>query len=649
MRGIGFALIASFVTAVAQAAPPPQPPLEAYGALPTVRAMTLSPDGSRLAFIVRRGDADLVALYATETSEITGRTRVERIHARDISFAGNQHLLLQVSRSEQLAGARRRFEYSGAFALDLDKQETRQLLSRTEGLYPAQTGVGRVVGQRAGSVDLFMPAYSSVIDGRPPLDLYRVSMETGRGVRAARGTAFTLDWVVGTDGTVLAREDFDNQKNVYRISTWVDGERRNLLEQAAANRPLSLVGVKTDGSALLLIDAGDDDEGYSAIRELGFDGTLSAPLHGLQGADIGHIFMDRFRRVAGLAYSGPIPRYRFFDPEVDAAVQATVRALEGASVRLESWSDDWMHILYHVFDGASTGRYLLHDRRSGEYRIVAESYADIPSAAVGAVARIHYAARDGLSIEAMLTLPPGVQPDAARGLPLVVMPHGGPAAHDTVRFDWMAQFFASRGFLVLQPNFRGSSGYGAAFREAGYGEWGRKMQDDVSDGVLALVRDELADPQRVCIVGASYGGYSALAGAAFTPELYRCVVAVAPVSDLPRMIREVASRSGSRHWVVDYWKQLIGDPRFDRQRIDQVSPVNHAEAFRAPVLLIHGRNDSVVPIRQSEVMERALKRAGKNVQLVRLAGEDHWLSDSRTRTEALKAMGQFVERHIGGH
>ena len=228
------------------------------------------------------------------------------------------------------------------------------------------------------------------------------------------------------------------------------------------------------------------------------------------------------------------------------------------------------------------------------------------------------------------------------------MPHGGPEAHDSVRFDWMAQYFASRGYVVLQPNFRGSDGFGAKYKLAGRGEWGRRiMQHDVTDAINSMIKTGWADKDRVCIVGASYGGYAALAGGAFTPDLYRCVAAIAPVADLPTMIYDERRESGSDSWVVTYWKRLIGDPRSERDKLKSISPSEHAAEFTAPVLLIHGNDDIVVPMHQSVIMERALKKAGKPVEFVRLKGGDHWLSTSETRLETLERLATFVDRHIG--
>jgi dipeptidyl aminopeptidase/acylaminoacyl peptidase len=253
-----------------------------------------------------------------------------------------------------------------------------------------------------------------------------------------------------------------------------------------------------------------------------------------------------------------------------------------------------------------------------------------------------YQARDGLTIPMLLTATDKVF--KAGNAPLIVMPHGGPAQHDTFGFDWQAQYFASRGYVVLQPQFRGSTGFGRSHEFAGRGEWGGKMQTDLDDGVDFLVEQGVADSRRVCIVGGSYGGYAALAAGAFTPDRYRCVVSFAGVSDLPEMLKDESRERGADHWVVSYWADQFGSDE-GKEKLRSISPYFHAENFKAPVLLIHGRNDTVVPADQSMRMERALKRADKDVEFVLLKGEDHYYTNAETRIEALGLMSDFIEKH----
>jgi len=250
---------------------------------------------------------------------------------------------------------------------------------------------------------------------------------------------------------------------------------------------------------------------------------------------------------------------------------------------------------------------------------------------------IDYVAADGLALHGVLTLPRG---RAAGKLPLVVLPHGGPAARDHAEFDWWAQALASRGYAVFQPNFRGSTGYGPAFQIAGNGQWGTKMQTDISDGVAALAARGIIDPKRACIMGASYGGYAALAGVTLQQGLYRCAVSVAGVADLQLMKADELGVGPTRVQARN-WATLIGA----RTDLAAISPAMAAARADAPVLLIHGRDDTVVPYAQSTRMAGQLRAAGKPVELVTLKGEDHWLSRGATREAMLVAAVAFIEKH----
>jgi dipeptidyl aminopeptidase/acylaminoacyl peptidase len=233
-------------------------------------------------------------------------------------------------------------------------------------------------------------------------------------------------------------------------------------------------------------------------------------------------------------------------------------------------------------------------------------------------------------------------------LPLVVMPHGGPDDRDYLRFDWWTQFLANRGYAVFQPNFRGSSGYGDAFTKAGLHQWGLKMQDDITDGVKKLIADGVADPDRICIVGASYGGYAALAGATFTPDLYKCAASFAGVSNLRTMLQ----RAGAEHGDINtshasFWISRIGDLSKDSDQIDATSPALHADKVKIPILLMHGKSDTTVPVEESEQERDALERAGKKVTFIQFDGDDHYFGLAATRIGMLTALEKFLHDNIG--
>jgi dipeptidyl aminopeptidase/acylaminoacyl peptidase len=255
---------------------------------------------------------------------------------------------------------------------------------------------------------------------------------------------------------------------------------------------------------------------------------------------------------------------------------------------------------------------------------------------------IRYAAADGTRIPAYLTLP---RDRAPKALPLIVLPHGGPAVRDTADFDWWPQALADQGYAVLQPNYRGSS-LSWKFLSAGFGEWGRKMQTDLSDGVRYLAKEGVIDPVRVCIVGASYGGYAALAGPTLDPGVYRCAVSIAGISDLKRMLRWVNDQEGRKQSSTQrYWDRFMGVIGPDDPALDAISPIKHVGAVTVPLLLIHGKDDTVVPFEQSKVMYDALRSANKDAQLVTLKAEDHWLSRGDTRLQMLETSVAFLRAH----
>jgi dipeptidyl aminopeptidase/acylaminoacyl peptidase len=289
-------------------------------------------------------------------------------------------------------------------------------------------------------------------------------------------------------------------------------------------------------------------------------------------------------------------------------------------------------------DGPRSGfAYALVDLTSGRTRSLGDVYAGITERYE--TRPLTYPAADGLEIRAYLTLPPGKEP---MQLPLVVLVHGGPAARDTADFDWWPQALASQGYAVLQANFRGSA-LGTEFMSAGFGEWGRKMQTDLSDGVRHLAQEGTIDPARVCIMGASYGGYAALAGVTLDPGVYRCAVSVAGVGDLERMLQW--ERANSSEQAQRFWDRFMGVDGPKDPAVRAISPAENAAAADAPVLLIHGKDDTIVPYAQSEAMLRALRRADKNVELVTLKREDHWLSRGETRVQMLQASTAFLRLH----
>lgn len=635
------ALVFGGPAALSQAAPPP---LEVYGGLPLFSDVELSPDGTRVAAIANvRQDTRLMVLGTD--GNLLLRVGVDSIKPRGVSFYDNDHMLALVSDTTKFFGSRSKLEFSGAYSINVDDGGPVPLLYKTKDLFPAQGGLGRIVGHGTKPGTVLMPAYIGSMYQTPSNDLLEVSLKTGRGVTKVRGTTDTIDWFTDANGGVLARERYNNESDVYQVQIR-DGGWKTIFEQKKVEiPPLSITGVMPDGSGFAFVDPGDEDI-FDGLMVLGLDGKISGPVLKRPGHDIDAVYRDDERRILGVRYSGMKPDYEFLDAGLKASHEAMKAAMPNAVLYLDSWSDDRKTVLYYAFDPALGEVWLVQDMTTGGLQLLARAREKLAPAQTSAPVGIEYKARDGLTIPAVVTLPPGASIGDQAKRPLIVLPHGGPAAYDRLDFDWLAQFFASRGYAVLQPNFRGSSGFGQDFLDAGAGEWGGKMQDDLTDGVTALADSGIADKARVCIVGASYGGYAALAGAAFTPDVYKCSVAIAPVSDLNAMLQESRQKYGYDHWVISYWESIMADGEARRKKLQAVSPAKAASQVRIPVLLIHGADDTVVPISQSELMERALKDAGRPVEFVKLKGEDHWLSGAETRLQLLTEIDRFLQTHL---
>jgi dipeptidyl aminopeptidase/acylaminoacyl peptidase len=480
---------------------------------------------------------------------------------------------------------------------------------------------------------------NSRVDAGWTYSLFEVDTRSGSGRRIEQGTAYTTDWVVDAAGRPVGRGEWDAYSKVYTLLANRDGGWHEIYRRTDGNQ-LELYGLTGAGSAIVAV--GPDNAGRSQAWGLPLDGTDPWPLVTDPSVQVDSVIRDGLSETAvGVHTSGLNPQVLWLDPAIDKRQRGLEASFPDRSVEMVSRSVDNSRVIVRVAGPSNPATYYLVDFASHKADIVGEEYPELANTQLGKVETFTYKARDGVEIPAFLTLPPH-GPDKAP--PLIVLVHGGPAAHDQLAFNWQTQFLATRGYAVLQPQFRGSTGYGDAFLKAGAGQWGRLMQDDVTDGVNALTASGKVDPHRVCIVGASYGGYAALAGAAFTPSLYACAVSVGGISNLPDLLSYETNHDVMNDDETVYWHTNIGsavDPR-----VIEKSPVLAAGQIRAPVLLLYGADDTIVPPAQSEGMARALSLLHKPVTLVRLAGEDHWLSHSETRVRMLQEMETFLSANL---
>jgi pimeloyl-ACP methyl ester carboxylesterase len=601
------------------------PTLETLYAEYTVVDSALSPSGRYLALIVRSPADDQLMVVDLETSE---RTLAQRVAIDEAGSRSEMRMSAALWKSDerllfrlQIAPKGEDYAVVGTkgvklgqrlFSVKRDGSGVVQLLGRVrdtalEGAFD----LGRLVALLPQDPHHVMMA----VTGFSGTSLYRADVETGQGQQIEMPSESVVDWWLDRDGKPLVR--VSSALGTVSFSRKVDGKWRKFHSMPARE--------------------------MIKVADYGFVGASDQPAkYDLDSAEIS----NDGQRVTEYCFVAHVRICEFGDAQLGSHMKALRKYFdETANVRVYDSSADGRALLLFVDgprDPPSFYYYRTDKKGILPIGLLRSSLAGVtfPQARV-----FGYRARDGQALSGYLTVP--AQAPSNSRLPLVVLPHGGPESRDQLGFDPWVQFLAARGYAVFQPNFRGSDGFGRAFAESGYGQWGRKMQDDVTDGVAALVEQGVADPARMCIVGASYGGYAALAGAALTPDLYKCAVSIAGISDLGEFLDWRRKAWGKDSNGYTYWLRAIGDPTTDAQRLRDASPLQQVAKIKAPVLLIHGTDDDIVPIAQSRAMEKALDKAGHPTDLVELENQGHsfWTVGSEMR--ALAAIDAFLWKHLG--
>lgn len=637
--------LALCLVAGAGAAQAEPPPLEKYGRLPDFEMASISPSGAHVAVLANVGGKRLLVVLDAARKPVYKAALETDNKVRGLSWAGDEALLIDYSKTvnTSLDFVADKTEVGSVLVLPLDGAKSWSLFIGDEDLMGGVWGAYGVVRKNDHWVGYFggitlksggLGFANYLPKGTLHPDLYEVDLQTHRHRKIAshiEGDHSRRDWLVDDKGAIGAVLDLDRDNGNWTLNS---GSGARL---AGGNDPfgsIRLLGFLPDGTGVVYALRDKDGE-RSQWFSVPLTGGTPQPF--LDGIAVERTITDNGNRLLGYIERNTNADGHFFDARHDRIYKASRRAFPDEMVTLADADAAFDRLLVTTNGPGDPETWWQVDIATGKADPLGYSH-DIPAESVGPVRMVPYAAADGLKMEGVLTLPPD---RPAKALPAVVLPHGGPAAYDTLRFDWIAQALASRGYAVFQPNFRGSTGYGLAFQNAGSGEWGRKMQTDLSDGLAELVRQGLVDPARVCIVGASYGGYAALAGITLQHGIYRCAVAIAGIGDLSRMVNGDIIDSSGDPTLERNLRREIGSAR----DLKAISPIRFVDKVDVPVLLIHGKDDTVVRYQQSSDMADALRRAGKPVEFVTLTAEDHWLSKSETRLQMLQATVDFVMKH----
>lgn len=474
-------------------------------------------------------------------------------------------------------------------------------------------------------------------------DPYRLNIKTGELTMLAENPGNIQGWMTdhdgklrlaiavnGTDQMVLYRE---NEADAFKLVLTTNfKESLNPISFTADNKKLyASSNLGRDKSALII---------YNPVTA-----TEEEVLYENEKYDISNAYVSnkdkQLKSVSYTAHDGN--RRHFFDKDFETIFNNISAQLNGMPFGINSMNKNEDVMIIRTYNDRTPGAYYVYDVKTNDLKFIADVYPWLNEDDMGNVYCVNYPTRDSLNIEAYLTLPKGYTLETAKNLPVVVNPHGGPWYRDSWGYNPEAQFLANRGYAVFQMNFRGSTGFGKKFWEASFKQWGKAMQDDITDGVEWLKAEGIANPNKIAIYGGSYGGYATLAGLTFTPDLYTCGIDYVGVSNLFTFMNTIPP-----YWkpMLDMMYEMVGNPVSDSILLASSSPALHADKITAPLFVAQGANDPRVNKAESDQMVEALKNRGIEIEYMVKDNEGHGFHNQENRFEFYKAMEQFLNEHL---
>ncbi|NQT79488.1 MAG: S9 family peptidase [Candidatus Aminicenantes bacterium] len=472
-------------------------------------------------------------------------------------------------------------------------------------------------------------------------DVYRININTGKVQMIAQNPGNVTGWMTDHDGNlrVAITTDGVNTSVLYRNSEKEDFQ--NLIKTTFKETLTPLFFTFDNKNLYIASNIGRDKE---AIYEYDVENKKNIKLlYEHPEVDVNYLLKsDKRKIITGVYYYTDRGHYFFFDEARKQLQESLEKRLPGYEVSVTSASKDETKVLVRTYSDRSLGAYYYFDRDTEDFKKLVDVSPWLIEDELAEMKPISYKSRDGLTIHGYLTLPKGVK---SKNLPVIINPHGGPWARDTWGFLPDVQFLANRGYAVLQMNFRTSTGYGRKFWEAGFKQSGLAIQDDITDGVLWLIEQGIADPERVGIYGGSYGGYCTLAGVAFTPDLYACGVDYVGISSWFTILESIPP-----YWepMREMFYEMVGDPEKDKELLEATSPLFHADKIKAPLFVAQGANDPRVNIKESDQIVDALKERGIEVEYMVKDNEGHGFRNEENRFDFYRAMEKFLGKHLGG-
>lgn len=629
--------------------------------------LALSPSGKFLAFPDYRQYENEIVIVDLKLKKEIKRIKIRSRELNWVKWATEERLLAGVSYmvSGYLKGERKKRGADGnlywvqevkihrVMALNKDGLERIFLFDKADEDMQNFVGLSKIEDILPNDPDhILMPAYDK------GYGLWKVNIQSGELEKIEAGTANTYDWKVDHKGNAVVRYDSLKNGKIVKIYVRAPGQQKWQVIAKIRSEDLDIfnpIGPTKDPSIY-----------YVSGRPVGFD-KVGIFRYDLQNSkfldqisshdrvDLHTALIDDGGRYYGSVYYNDRYTYDFLDDDLNEHMKGLdVFFGNEYNILVKDVSLNGLIWILYVSGPRDPGSYYSYNTETHKADFLLSDNYDLEEQDLNKVEVIQYSSRDGVDLSGYLTVP--TYPHSLPA-PLIVMPHGGPQVRDYYIYNRMVQYLASLGYQVFQPNFRGSRGFGQKFEEAGYKEWGGKMQDDVTDGVKYLIESGKVSEDRICIMGLSYGGFSALSGVVKTPDMYQCAISINGVTDLREMIKYDLKRFKDSEGLEKFVKGTIGDLRHDSALIKERSPIHNTNKIKAPVLLIHGSEDDVVPVKQSRSFQSIMEKAKKSSKYIELADTDHNLMNVHNENsqsddfydaykDALLAVSDFLNEHL---
>ncbi|GHF19866.1 peptidase S9 [Kordiimonas sediminis] len=628
-------------TAVSAEAKPPKIPAKLFAELPSLQQIEMSPDAEHISYITPHEGRKHLFIHPRGVATVDNLVVIPPIRDADIAWftwANNDQLLISYRFTSDDPFVK--YVRTAMFSVSKDGKEwvdmakpDREQRKRGYTTSPAQFK-DRVLSHLRDDPDHILQQIDSDRDG--DAEIRKVNVRNGKFKRyqASRG-AIQHWWLDAQKEPRMGwgyRDDNKTRRYIYKdpdTDDWDNIEDTSYLE--ASNFQF----LRFTNDPRLAYALAPNSEGRMGLVKYDIrKAEITEEVFFLEDVDLANVQFDNNNEIKAYVYTDDVYRRVMTNKFLNALIKKVYSLLPGGDITLVDYNQEKQIYLFRFSSPQEEGEYYVLDMKTKGLTSIGTA-TRVNRSVLSDVQRVDIAARDGLVMPSYLTLPKGY---GDKNLPTVIMPHGGPHARDTMDYDYWVQFLANRGFAVLQPNFRGSSGYGAAYENMGKNEWGRKMQQDVTDATRWMIDNGYADPDRICIVGASYGGYAALMGAAQEPDLYACAVSINGVANLERMIRNARKFIGGK----SYRETIIPDG----MDAEDVSPYHQADKIKAPVLLIHAKDDPVVPYIHSDEIYKRLRDQNPQNKLITFDHADHFLDNEESRLATLEALEAFLTEQL---